>query len=196
MKECKNCQKTYDDNSMFCTECGGRLEESAPRGSFCPNCGTACPAGAAFCTNCGTRLGAPAQAPVYAQPAQAPVYAQPAPQPAPQRPDVTLTESADDIESVPEEFRGKLKKAKAKHTRSKVLGGINAKIENETDLIRAVRENVPIKASGSYYTRTTKQKIGKLNNVLVYSFWFYNKGLALLKKRKRRAELLKTNYMQ
>lgn len=120
MKECKNCQKTYDDNSMFCTECGGRLEESAPRGSFCPNCGTACQAGAAFCTNCGTRLGAPAQAPVYAQPAP-----QPAPQPTPQRPDVTLTESADDIESVPEEFRGKLKKAKAKHTRSKVLGGIN-----------------------------------------------------------------------
>lgn len=73
---------------------------------------------------------------------------------------------------------------------------IDAKIENETDLIRAVRENVSIKASGSYYTRTTKQKIGKLNNVLVYSFWFYNKGLALLKKRKRKSELLKTDYMQ
>ena len=59
---------------------------------------------------------------------------------------------------------------------------IDAKIETETDLIDAVRNDVSIKAAGSYYTKTTKQKIGKLNNVLVYSFWFYNKGLALLKK--------------
>lgn len=73
---------------------------------------------------------------------------------------------------------------------------IDASIENETDLITAVHNGVPIKAAGSYYTRTTKQKIGKLNGVLIYSFWFYNKGLALLKKRKRDLELLKTNYGQ
>lgn len=72
---------------------------------------------------------------------------------------------------------------------------IDADIKDETDLIMAVQNGATIKAGGSYYTKTTKQKIGKLNNVLVYSFWFYNKGLALIKKRKRKQELLRTHYM-
>lgn len=71
---------------------------------------------------------------------------------------------------------------------------IDADIKDETDFIEAVRSRVPIRAGGSYYTHTTKQKIGRLNDVLVYSFWFYNKGLALLKKRKRRLELRRTEY--
>ncbi len=73
---------------------------------------------------------------------------------------------------------------------------IDAEIKDETDLIAAIHDEVTVKAEGFYYTKTTKQKIGKLNNVLVYSFWFYNKGLALLKKRKRDLELLRTNYGQ
>ncbi len=73
---------------------------------------------------------------------------------------------------------------------------IDAQIKDETDLIKAVQNGVSITASGSYYTKTTKQKIGKLNHVLVYSFWFYNKGLGLLKKRKRKIELLKEDYIQ
>lgn len=71
---------------------------------------------------------------------------------------------------------------------------IDAVIEDETDLIDAIRNDAPISAGGVYYQRTTKQKIGKLNNVLVYSFWFYNKGLAILKQRKRKIELLKSDY--
>ncbi len=72
---------------------------------------------------------------------------------------------------------------------------IDADIQNENDLIYAVKKGAKIKAGGTYYTKTTKQKIGKLNNVLVYSFWFYNKGLALLKKHKRKQELFRTEFL-
>lgn len=71
---------------------------------------------------------------------------------------------------------------------------IDAVIEDETDLIDAIHNDAPVAAGGTYYEKTTKQKIGKLNNVLVYSFWFYNKGLAILKQRKRKIELLKSDY--
>lgn len=72
---------------------------------------------------------------------------------------------------------------------------IDADIKDEDDLIQAVYNHATISAGGSYYPNTTKQKIGRLNNVLIYSFWFYNKGLALLKKRKRNLELLRTNCL-
>lgn len=71
---------------------------------------------------------------------------------------------------------------------------IDAVIEDETDLIAAVHSNAAISASGSYYEKTTKQRIGKLNNILVYSFWFYNKGLAVIKLRKRKHELVKYRH--
>ena len=56
----------------------------------------------------------------------------------------------------------------------------------ETELISLIRSKVPIEAGGILYDKTTKDKIGKANKLLVYSFWFYNKGGALLKKHKRR----------
>lgn len=66
---------------------------------------------------------------------------------------------------------------------------IDAEIKNETDLIHAIRSDTAISSGGEPYMFTTKQKIGRINNVLVYSFWFYNKFLALYKGHKRKTEL-------
>ena len=43
-----------------------------------------------------------------------------------------------------------------------------------------------MEVGGSLYGKTTKDKLGKMNKLLVYSFWFYNKGGELLKRRKRK----------
>lgn len=56
----------------------------------------------------------------------------------------------------------------------------------ETELISLIREKVPVEVGGSLYGKTTKDKLGKINKLLVYSFWFYNKGGELLKRRKRK----------
>jgi len=59
----------------------------------------------------------------------------------------------------------------------------------ETELISLIRRRVPIKIGGILYNKTTKDKIGKANKVLVYSFWFYNKAGELLKRKSRREKL-------
>lgn len=56
----------------------------------------------------------------------------------------------------------------------------------ETELITLIREKAQIGAGGSLYGKTTKDKLGKMNKLLVYSFWFYNKSGELLKRRKRK----------
>lgn len=56
----------------------------------------------------------------------------------------------------------------------------------ETELISLIRSKAPIGVGGTIYGKTTKDKIGKANKLLVYSFWFYNKGGELLKRRKRK----------
>lgn len=61
------------------------------------------------------------------------------------------------------------------------------RITCESDLIELVKKKAPIKAGGEYYHGTTKEKIGRINHVLVYSFWVYNKMAGLMKVRKRRA---------
>lgn len=55
----------------------------------------------------------------------------------------------------------------------------------ESELISLIRSKPLIEAGGTLYNKTTKEKMGKVNKVLVYSFWFYNKGGELLKRRKR-----------
>ena len=62
-------------------------------------------------------------------------------------------------------------------------------IKTELDLIMQIRNREPIKAVGDFYTKTTKDKIGKANKLLVYSFWFYNRGGALLKMHKRKNKI-------
>lgn len=55
----------------------------------------------------------------------------------------------------------------------------------ESDLIEAVKRKAPVRAGGQYYHGTTKEKIGAVNNVLVYSFWLYNLVTALFRTHKR-----------
>lgn len=73
---------------------------------------------------------------------------------------------------------------------------IDADVKNETDLIHAIRSDVSITANGRRYLHTTKQKIGRVNALLVYSFWFYNKFLALFRRHKRKLELLENGLYQ
>lgn len=62
------------------------------------------------------------------------------------------------------------------------------RITKESELIRMVKEKQPIQYGGVIYKGTTKEKIGKVNDVLLYSFWVYNKVLGLSKVRKRRGQ--------
>ena len=56
----------------------------------------------------------------------------------------------------------------------------------ETELISLIRRKVPIEAGGTLYGKTTKDKMGKADKILTYSFRFYNKGGELLRRRKRK----------
>lgn len=59
---CAHCHSEIADDSMFCTECGAKVEASAassmlcPSARVCPHCGNDIPADAEFCTMCGARL--------------------------------------------------------------------------------------------------------------------------------------------
>ena len=59
---CAHCHSEIADDSMFCTECGAKVEASAASSMLrssarvCPHCGNDIPADAEFCTMCGARL--------------------------------------------------------------------------------------------------------------------------------------------
>ena len=63
-------------------------------------------------------------------------------------------------------------------------------IKNETELIQYIRAGKATLIGGRHYLHTTKAKLGKANNILVYSFWLYNKFLALFRKKARNLELM------
>lgn len=64
-----------------------------------------------------------------------------------------------------------------------------ADILSESDLVKYIRSKSPVCCGGDYYHHTTKGKIGSFNNILVYSFWFYNKAAGLFRYYKRRLEV-------
>lgn len=66
---------------------------------------------------------------------------------------------------------------------------IGCRITCESELIAAVRKKAPMESGGGYYHGTTKEKIGKMNDLLIYSFWVYNKTAGLYRYYKRRIEL-------
>ena len=68
-------------------------------------------------------------------------------------------------------------------------------ITSETELIRYIRSGKTTLIGGRHYTHTTKAKLGRANNVLVYSFWVYNKFLALLRRKSRNFELMESQLM-
>ena len=158
MKECRNCKKQYDDSSMFCIECGSKLEPVVVYASYCPKCGAGQSADAIFCTNCGSKLveeikedkcpgcgrvaeegtifcpecGTKIEGSLVEPTPQYEALAAPAieaPQEAPVahevKPVEPVLENTENFDNVPEEHKEKLKKAKFKHNRQKVLSGVN-----------------------------------------------------------------------
>ena len=67
------------------------------------------------------------------------------------------------------------------------------RITCESDLIRLVKERgrVACVCGGEYYEKTTKQKIGKANSLLVDGFWVYNRMASMMRHHKRKLELRK-----
>ena len=65
----------------------------------------------------------------------------------------------------------------------------------ETELISLIRRNVQVEAGGMIYNKTLKDRLGKANKILVYSFWIYNKTGALIKRRARRRKTMLENPM-
>ena len=68
-------------------------------------------------------------------------------------------------------------------------------IHNEEELIEYVKSGKKVTTGGTYYTGTTKEKIGAMNHLLVGSFWFYNRFGSIVRRRKRMIELAKINVM-
>lgn len=62
-------------------------------------------------------------------------------------------------------------------------------VRTELDLIQQIRNKEEITAEGSFYDGMLKEKIGKINKLLIFSFWFYNRGGALLKKHRRKNKI-------
>lgn len=59
----------------------------------------------------------------------------------------------------------------------------------ETELISMIHRKVSFETGGTLYTGTTKEKMGRINKVLAYSFWIYNKSGELLKRSRRNKKM-------
>lgn len=69
-------------------------------------------------------------------------------------------------------------------------------ITTENELIGYIRSGKATLAGGTHYEHTTKAKLGRINTVLVYSFWFYNKALALFRRKARNLELMESQIIE
>ena len=57
MSLCSHCGASLDDDALFCTACGNKVE--APSGRICPSCGALLDTDSLFCSECGIRLVTP-----------------------------------------------------------------------------------------------------------------------------------------
>lgn len=62
-------------------------------------------------------------------------------------------------------------------------------IHTEDDLIRHIKLKGSTRIGGTFYHGTVKSRIGKWNDLLVYSYFFYNRFTALVRSRKLRSAL-------
>ncbi len=68
-------------------------------------------------------------------------------------------------------------------------------ITSETDLINYILSGKTTLVGGRHYAHTTKEKLGKINNVLIYCFWIYNKTLSRLRRKARNLELMENHII-
>lgn len=54
MKKCLKCNQVFNDDSQFCTQCGGALSEA--QALVCGSCGAPINGGERFCQSCGTEI--------------------------------------------------------------------------------------------------------------------------------------------
>lgn len=59
----------------------------------------------------------------------------------------------------------------------------------ETELISLIKRKEPVGCGGTLYNKTVKDKIGKVNKFLIYSFWLYNKGGEMFMRAKRNQKI-------
>ena len=63
----------------------------------------------------------------------------------------------------------------------------------ETELISMIHKKTKFQVGGTFYTKTTKEKMGKINKILAYSFWVYNKSGELLRRHGRNSKMEEEN---
>jgi len=63
-------------------------------------------------------------------------------------------------------------------------------ISSEDDLIAYLKSGQAVQCGGTRYNKTTKDKLGKANNILVQGFWFYNRFGSMWRHRRRKSEML------
>lgn len=69
-------------------------------------------------------------------------------------------------------------------------------ITTETELIDYIKAGKTTVIGGRHYEHTTKDKLGRINNVLVYSFWVYNRISALFRRKARNLELMENQIVE
>ena len=65
----------------------------------------------------------------------------------------------------------------------------------ETELISLIRKKTDFEVGGMLYNKTLKDRLGKANKILVYSFWVYNRAGALIRRRQRMRKSVLENPM-
>ena len=56
-----------------------------------------------------------------------------------------------------------------------------------------IHKKTAFETGGTYYDKTTKERMGKVNKILVYSFWVYNKAGELIRRRGRNVKMGQEN---
>ncbi len=69
-------------------------------------------------------------------------------------------------------------------------------ISTETELIHYIQSGKSTRVGGIHYEHTTKAKLGKVNKLLVYSFWPYNRLCALFRRKARNLELVENQIIE
>lgn len=62
-------------------------------------------------------------------------------------------------------------------------------VKTESELIDMIHKGTVFKTGGTYYNKTTKEKMGKVNKIYAYAFWFYNRFGELFNRHGRNVKL-------